>query len=101
MSISLLSELTKDSDDGDSIGYAYLTILSIYVFFAFGSIILKGLKIGDWFDKIEGPKDEFFNLIGAFFLILKKKFFDRASNSFNNEPPKNDNLEIKENEKVN
>jgi len=98
MGICLISELSKDSDDGDSVGFTYLTILSFYVFFCLGSIILKGIKIGESFEKIEGPKDEFFNLIGAFFLIFKKWFFDKTTNSFNIIPKNNESLNNKEDE---
>lgn len=100
MGICLISELSKDSHDGDTVGFGYLTILASYVFFCLSTIIYKGVKIGELFEKTEGEKDEFFNLIGGFFLILKKMFFDRTINSFNALPKSEENLN-KENEKPN
>lgn len=82
MSLCLLLELAKGTHEKDDQGWGYLTSLGIYVFFCLGSIIHKGLKIGESFEAVEGEKDEFFNLIGAFFLIFKKWFFDKTVNSF-------------------
>ncbi len=81
MGICLISELSKD--EHSSTGFGYLTILGTYVFFCLSAVIYKGVKIGEHFEKIEGDKDEFFNAIGAFFLLVKKWFFNRSINSFN------------------
>lgn len=83
MGVCLISELSKEGNHTESVGFGYLTVLGSYVFFCLSTIIYKGIKIGESFEKTEGQKDEFFNLIGAFFLILKKWFFDRTINSFN------------------
>lgn len=83
MGVCLISELSKEGNHPDSVGFGYLTVLGSYVFFCLSTVIYKGVKIGESFEKTEGQKDEFFNLIGAFFLILKKWFFDRTINSFN------------------
>lgn len=83
MGVCLISELSKEGNHAESVGFGYLTILGSYVFFCLSTVIYKGVKIGESFEKTEGQKDEFFNLIGAFFLILKKWFFDRTINSFN------------------
>ncbi len=78
----LITEVSKDHES-NSIGFTYLTMLVIYVFFSIGSIFLKAFKIGNSFEKVEGPKDEFFNLVGGFFAIFKKWFFDKTKNSLN------------------
>lgn len=101
MSICLLSEVSKGSHEKDSQGFGYLTVLGILVFFSLSSIIYKGVKIGESFEKIEGEKDEFFNLIGAGFLILKKWFFNRTINSFNINPQNEEKVNNKENGKIN